>query len=227
VYGGELRMGARGISLKVHSSWGGAVLESALVGRFNAENLLGALAVLLVSGVALDDAARELSQARAVPGRMQSFGGNGRPAVVVDYAHTPDALEKVMAALREVVAADGGKLVCVFGCGGDRDRGKRPMMGRVASELADVCIVTSDNPRSENPREIIDAITAGMARQNYRVVENRATAIAEAIAQAEARDTVLLAGKGHEAWQEIGGVKHPFSDAETAQRALSAWGAPS
>jgi len=220
VYGGELHMDAQGIRLQVHSSWGGATLHSSLLGRFNAENLLGVLAVLLVSGVDLADAVRELGEVRAVPGRMQAFGGNGHPAVVVDYAHTPDALEKVLQALREVT---GGKLVCVFGCGGDRDRGKRPMMGTVAAKLADICIVTSDNPRNEEPHEIIVAIAAGMGGREYRMIEDRAAAIALAIHEAGVADTVLLAGKGHEDYQEIRGVKYPFSDVEVAQRALAAW----
>jgi UDP-N-acetylmuramoyl-L-alanyl-D-glutamate--2,6-diaminopimelate ligase len=223
VYGGELLMDAQGTRLQVHSSWGGATLCSTLVGRFNAENLLGALAVLLVSGVALTDAVRELAHVNAVPGRMQTFGGDGRPSVVVDYAHTPDALEKVLQALREVTS---GKLVCVFGCGGDRDRGKRPMMGTIAAKLADVCIVTSDNPRGENPHDIIAAIISGMTEWNYRIIEDRAEAIVRAIRDAGAADTVLLAGKGHESYQEIMGVKYPFSDIAAAQRALTSWGSP-
>ena len=226
VYGGELQMDAQGIRLQVHSSWGGAALHSPLPGRFNAENLLGALAVLLVSGVALADAVRELGEVRAAPGRMQTLGGNSRPSVVVDYAHTPDALEKVLQALREVVAAGGGRLVCVFGCGGDRDRGKRPMMGTIAAKLADVCIVTSDNPRGEAPHEIIAAIVGGMHGQAHQIIEDRAEAIARAIHDAAAADTVLLAGKGHEAYQEIKGVKYPFSDVELAQRALESWVPP-
>ncbi len=223
VYGGALRMDAQGFTLQVHSSWGGGELRSTLLGRFNAENLLGVLAVLLVSGVTLSDALRELEQMKAVPGRMQTYGGSGRPSVVVDYAHTPDALEKVLVALREVIAADGGKLVCVFGCGGDRDRGKRQMMGTVAAKLADVCIVTSDNPRSESPHDIIAAIVSGMHGQGYQIIEDRAEAIAQAIHSARAADTVLVAGKGHETYQEIKGVKYPFSDAEVAQSALQTW----
>ena len=220
VFGGAVQMDAQGIRLQIHSSWGGAALHSPQVGRFNAENLLGALAVLLVSGVALDDAVRELARVHAVPGRMQTFGGKGRPSVVVDYAHTPDALEKVLLALREVTE---GKLVCVFGCGGDRDRGKRPMMGSVASKFADDCVVTTDNPRGENPRDIIASVASGMNGWNYRIIEDRAEAITQAIHDADAADTVLLAGKGHETYQEIMGVKYPFSDAETAQHALSSW----
>jgi len=222
VYGGALQMDAQGVRLQVHSSWGAAALHSQLIGRFNAENLLGTLAVLLVSGVALADAVRELAHVNAVPGRMQAFGGGGRPAVVVDYAHTPDALEKVLQALREVT---GGKLVCVFGCGGDRDRGKRQMMGAIAAKLADVCIVTSDNPRGEDPCDIIAAVVSGMNGWNYRIIEDRAEAIAQAIHDAAAADTVLLAGKGHETYQEIKGVKYPFSDIEIARRALASWSA--
>ena len=223
VYGGELKLDGQGIALQVHSSWGGAELRSPLLGRFNAENLLGALAVLLVSGVELADAVRELEKVRAVPGRMQALGGEGKPTVVVDYAHTPDALEKVLQTLREVAAGNNGKLICVFGCGGDRDRGKRPMMGKVAEQLADACIVTSDNPRSEQPQEIIASIVAGMGGSNHRIVEDRSAAIAQAICGAQMADTVLLAGKGHELYQEINGVKHPFSDIDLAQGALADW----
>ena len=223
VYGGELQMSGNGLRMQLHTSWGGTSLRSSLVGRFNASNLLGALAVLLVGGIDLADAVRELEQVQAVPGRMQSFGGDGRPAVVVDYAHTPDALEKVLLALREVAAECGGKLICVFGCGGDRDRGKRPMMGNVAAKLADACIVTSDNPRNEEPDEIIAAIVAGMGRWNYQIIEDREQAIVRAVGNAQLNDTVLVAGKGHEDYQEIQGVKHPFSDTEVVQRALRDW----
>jgi len=222
VFGGELQLNAQGSRMQVHTSWGGGALQSPLLGRFNAENLLGTLAVLLVSGVSLQDALHEVAQLRSVPGRMQTLGGAGRPAVVVDYAHTPDALEKVLHTLREVTAPGGGKLICVFGCGGDRDRGKRPMMGTVAGKLADLSIVTSDNPRSENPHEIIAAIVPAISGR-YEVVEDRAQAIAQAINAAQASDTVLIAGKGHEDYQEIKGVKYPFSDMDVAQRSLESW----
>lgn len=225
VFGGELQLNAQGCLMQVHSSWGGGELTSPLLGRFNVENLLGTLAVLLVSDVPLADALRELSQRKAVVGRMQTLGNAAQPAVVVDYAHTPDALEKVLQTLHEVTMAAGGKLICVFGCGGDRDRGKRPMMGTVASKLADMSIVTSDNPRSEDPAEIIAAIVQGMS-SNYQVVEDREQAIVQAIKTAQLADTVLIAGKGHEDYQEIKGVKYPFSDIEVAQRSLQAWHAP-
>lgn len=234
VYGGALRMDAHGFSLQIHSSWGGGELRNKLIGRFNVANLLGVMAVLLVSGVTLSNALHELSHISAVPGRMQTFGDGDRPTVVVDYAHTPDALEKVLQAVREVVGREpagtyGGKLICVFGCGGDRDRGKRPMMGAIAAKLADVSIITSDNPRSEAPLDIITAIvsgiTSGRRKTNgtYQIIEDRASAIAQAVLSAHAGDIVLIAGKGHESYQEIRGVKYPFSDAEVAQRALLAW----
>jgi UDP-N-acetylmuramoyl-L-alanyl-D-glutamate--2,6-diaminopimelate ligase len=203
------------------------MLTSTLVGRFNGTNLLGALAVLLVSGIALDDAVHSLSKVQPVPGRMQRLGGTHQPTVIVDYAHTPDALEKVLQALREVNAASGGKLICVFGCGGNRDRGKRPMMGLVAEKFSDHCIVTSDNPRSENPREIIAEIVNGMSEDNHDIIVERAAAIQFAISHARQGDTVLIAGKGHEDYQEINGVKHPFSDMLIALQALrQVWGEP-
>ena len=221
VHGEVRRADAQGLEILLHTSWGEAELDSRLLGRFNASNLLGALAVLLVNEIPIDAAVRELGLQRAVAGRMQAMGGKEAPTVVVDYAHTPDALENVLGTLREVCAADG-RLICVFGCGGDRDRGKRPMMGKVADRFADVRILTNDNPRSEAPAAIIDEIAAGMAGE-YQVIEDRARAISEAIAGARACDTVLIAGKGHEDYQEIAGVRQPFSDSEIAQRALSVW----
>ncbi|MCR4298436.1 MAG: UDP-N-acetylmuramoyl-L-alanyl-D-glutamate--2,6-diaminopimelate ligase [Gallionella sp.] len=229
VYGHLAEMGGQGLRLDIHSSWGGAQINSALVGRFNAANLLGALAVLLVSGIELDKAAQSLGGAQAVAGRMQRVGSPrqagdpAQPTVIVDYAHTPDALEKVLLALREVSAPAGGKLICVFGCGGDRDRGKRAMMGLVAEKFSDHCIVTSDNPRSEDPQRIIDEILGGMTARNHEVIAERAAAIERAIGLARQCDTVLVAGKGHEDYQEINGAKYPFSDAAVARQALQKW----
>jgi UDP-N-acetylmuramoyl-L-alanyl-D-glutamate--2,6-diaminopimelate ligase len=220
VYGNLLEMTGQGLRLAVHSSWGTVELNSALVGRFNAANLLGALAVLLVSGVALSDAVHALSRVQPVAGRMQRLGSEQQPTVIVDYAHTPDALEKVLQALREISASEGGQLFCVFGCGGDRDRGKRAMMGLVAEKYSDFCIVTSDNPRSENPREIIAEVVSGMNAENHEIIVDRATAIQSAIRHARQGDTVLIAGKGHEDYQEINGIKHPFNDVSVAQQAL-------
>jgi UDP-N-acetylmuramoyl-L-alanyl-D-glutamate--2,6-diaminopimelate ligase len=153
---------------------------------------------------------------------MQRIGGAGKPLVVVDYAHSPDALEKTLVALRDVANADGGRLVAVFGCGGDRDRGKRPLMGAVASRHADRVVVTSDNPRGEDPAEIIAEIVAGMSGR-YEAIEDRRAAIAYAIANAAPEDVVLLAGKGHETYQELSGDRLPFSDAEEAEQALERW----
>ena len=225
VHGQLLEMTGQGLRLRVHSNWGEAEISSALVGRFNAENLLGALAVLLVSDVTLMDAARSLSRVQPVAGRMQKIGGVGQPAVIVDYAHTPDALEKVLLALREVCAGGtgAGKLICVFGCGGDRDKGKRAMMGRVAEKCSDHCIVTSDNPRSEDPQQIIAEVEAGMVRRDHEIIVDRAAAIKRAISLANSGDTVLLAGKGHEDYQEVNGTRQPFSDVGMAMLALKSW----
>lgn len=224
IRGRRLSVTEAGIGFDVASPWGRGRLESPHLGRFNAANLLGCVAALLASDVALPDALAALARVGQIPGRVQRLGGNGRPLVVVDYAHTPDALEKVLAALRELLprprrGAPGARLFCIFGCGGNRDAGKRPLMGEVATRLADEVIVTSDNPRREEPRAIIDAIIAG-ARANYHVIEDRAAAIADGIARARAGDIVLIAGKGHEPYQEIGTTRLPFSDAEVAQVAL-------
>ncbi|MDH2918167.1 MAG: UDP-N-acetylmuramoyl-L-alanyl-D-glutamate--2,6-diaminopimelate ligase [Sideroxydans sp.] len=223
VYGSLNTVNAHGLQLDIHSSWGAAQLTSQLVGRFNAENLLGVLAVLLVSDIALNAAVASLSRVQAVAGRMQRLGGAGVPSVIVDYAHTPDALEKVLQTLREMSNASDGKLICVFGCGGNRDKGKRPLMGAIAEALADRCIVTSDNPRAENPAEIVAEIVAGMATHKHKIMLQRDAAICHAIAHAQPCDIVLIAGKGHEDYQEISGVRHAFSDVKIAQHALQNW----
>ena len=209
-----------GLKLSVRTDWGQAELAAPLLGRFNAANLLAVLATLLVSGVKLEEACKALSRITPPPGRMQTLGGNGHPLVVVDYAHTPDALEKSLATLREIVT--GGRLICVFGCGGNRDKGKRPLMGQVASEGADEVWVTSDNPRQEDPRHIIDDILAG-ASGKAQIELDRASAIFEAIGSAHRGDVVLVAGKGHEDYQEIAGERLPFSDVAVAKKALEAW----
>ena len=241
VYGHLVEMSGQGLQLRLHTSWGGARLRSSLIGRFNAANLLGTLAVLLVCDINLGDAVQSLSKVQAVAGRMQRVGNAQQPTVIVDYAHTPDALEKVLVTLcgvstgaqvsarqgdaedTEVVPQSSRRLICVFGCGGDRDRGKRAMMGLVAEKFADHCIVTSDNPRSEKPEDIIADVVSGMSGGNHEIVVDRAAAIQRAIALAQRDDTVLLAGKGHEDYQEVNGVKHPFSDVAVAQQALHMW----
>ncbi len=224
VYGNLLAMTAQGLQVEINSSWGKATLGSGLVGRFNAENLLGVLAVLLVSEISMNDAVMALSNVQPVAGRMQRLGGTNEPVVVVDYAHTPDSLEKVLLALREACTDEGtrtGNLICVFGCGGDRDRGKREMMGLVAARFADHCIVTSDNPRSEEPMAIIEEIASGMKGNNLEIIVDRAMAIARAIELAQPGDTVLVAGKGHESYQEVKGVRRFFSDVDVATQALA------
>jgi UDP-N-acetylmuramoyl-L-alanyl-D-glutamate--2,6-diaminopimelate ligase len=198
---------------------GRAMVDTGLVGRYNVSNLLAVAAVLHDAGVQASEVARRLSELTPPPGRMERVGGNGEPLVVVDYSHTPDALENALGALRPVAISRGGKLSVVFGCGGDRDPGKRPQMGEVAERLADRAIVTSDNPRSEQPQTIIDAIVAGMA--NAEVEADRALAIRRAVLEADERDVVLLAGKGHENYQEISGVRQHFSDVEEAAAALA------
>lgn len=220
VIGDGLRLSQTGLRLDVRTDWGDAELAAPLLGRFNAANLLAALTALLVSGVRLEDAARALADVTPPPGRMETLGGNAHPLVVVDYAHTPDALDKVLATLREIVS--GGKLICVFGCGGSRDRGKRPLMGEAAARGADEVWVTSDNPRNEEPRAIIDEIVAGMPGKP-RIEPDRARAIFEAIGDAHQGDVVLIAGKGHEDYQEIAGERLPFSDVAVARKALEAW----
>jgi UDP-N-acetylmuramoyl-L-alanyl-D-glutamate--2,6-diaminopimelate ligase len=203
----------------IDSSWGRAPLRLNAIGHFNVANALGVLGCLVAKGIPFAEAARLLARLPSVPGRMQKAGE--RPLVVIDYAHTPDALEKVLAALRPVAQARRGRLVVVFGAGGDRDATKRPLMGAVAGRLADCAIVTSDNPRSEDPHAIIAAITAGM-KVAHEVEPDRAQAIRLAIARAAGEDVVLLAGKGHETYQEIRGIRLPFSDAEVARQAIAA-----
>jgi len=218
---------SHGLALSVATPWGRGELRTRLVGAFNASNVLGCLAVLLASDVALPDALAALAAVEAPPGRMQRLGGHDAPLVVVDYAHSPDALEKVLRALRPAVA-DGRELVCVFGCGGDRDAGKRPEMGRVAATLADRVIVTTDNPRSEDPAAIVSAIVHGVratSNRRWTVDLDRATAINAAISGAKTGDVVLVAGKGHEDYQEANGVRTPFSDVEAATAALTRRGA--
>jgi UDP-N-acetylmuramoyl-L-alanyl-D-glutamate--2,6-diaminopimelate ligase len=219
VRGTDLRFNHQGLAMQVHTPFGSRALQTQVTGHFNAYNLLAVLATLLVSQVSLDDAVQALSQLQAVAGRMQQYGGVAeQPLVVVDYAHTPDALQNVLQSLRSQTQ---GRLICVFGCGGNRDAGKRPLMGQVASELADQVWITTDNPRDEVPAAIAQAVLAGVTKPNQVQIElDRASAIKRAIQQANSQDTVLVAGKGHEDYQEILGVKQAFSDADIVQQAL-------
>jgi UDP-N-acetylmuramoyl-L-alanyl-D-glutamate--2,6-diaminopimelate ligase len=219
---------ADGMTLSVATPWGSGRLETRVVGTFNVANLLGTLGVLLASDVPLAAALDAMTTIEPPPGRMQRLGGGSAPLVVIDYAHTPDALEKVLAALRPAVGA-GGALVCLFGCGGDRDPGKRREMGRIAASLADRVVVTSDNPRSEDPASIAMAIAEGVrdaGNRHWRLEIDRGKAIDQAVASARAGDVVLLAGKGHEDYQETNGVRTAFSDAARAAAALAQRSAP-
>ncbi len=212
-----------GLAFDVHEGEQRLAVRSALIGDYNASNLLAVIGGLRAMGVPLADAVSVVPRLTPVPGRMQRVGsGVDAPEVVVDYAHTPDALEKALHALRPLATTRGGRLACVFGCGGNRDATKRPLMGAIAARDADAVVVTSDNPRAEPPAAILAEIVAGIAESaKVTVVEDRRAAIARAIAAADARDVILVAGKGHEDYQDIAGVKQPFSDAAEAEHALA------
>jgi UDP-N-acetylmuramoyl-L-alanyl-D-glutamate--2,6-diaminopimelate ligase len=220
----DLSMGSTGVGGTLVSPVGRGAFRSPLVGRFNLMNLLEAVGVLLQLGLRLDPLLAALASFRGVPGRMErvSLGGTAAPApaVLVDYAHTPDGLENALSACRPFTS---GRLICVFGCGGDRDRGKRPQMGAIAARLADAVVVTSDNPRTEDPQRILEDVVAGIAPGVALQVEiDRAQAIARAIASASPQDLVLIAGKGHEDYQILGTTKVHFDDREEAEKALRA-----
>jgi len=198
-------------------------LQTRLVGQYNVSNLLGVIGAMRVLGVPLDSAVKACGDLLPVPGRMEQLGGEGEPLVAVDYAHTPDALDKALQALRPLAQQRGGQLWCVFGCGGDRDATKRPLMAAVVEKNADRVVVTSDNPRSEKPETIISQILLGLSHHEcVQVQADRELAIAQTVAAAAANDVILLAGKGHEDYQEVAGVKHPFDDRVHARAALKA-----
>ncbi|MBV8666013.1 MAG: UDP-N-acetylmuramoyl-L-alanyl-D-glutamate--2,6-diaminopimelate ligase [Burkholderiaceae bacterium] len=219
----EVRTSQAGTIFHLETPFGASQVKTQLVGLFNVSNVLGIIGVLLAKGVAWRDAIEAAEELTAVPGRMQQLGGIEAPLVVVDYAHTPDALEKTLTSLRQVAQQRNGELWCVFGCGGDRDPGKRPQMG-AAALAADHVVVTSDNPRSEEPAAIIAHVVAGMgaAQEQPQVFEDRAAAILWTVKHAAKPDVILLAGKGHETYQEIKGRKLPFLDADHAALALAA-----
>jgi UDP-N-acetylmuramoyl-L-alanyl-D-glutamate--2,6-diaminopimelate ligase len=221
----DVRATAQGLAFTIDSGAERADVEVTLVGQFNVSNLLAVTGALIATGMTLTQAAALLPRLVPPAGRMQRVGGAidaDQPLAVVDYAHTPDALAQALAALRPVAQARGGALWVVFGAGGDRDPGKRAPMGAAAG-AADRIVVTSDNPRTEDPASIVAMVAAGVpaGRTCERMVD-RAAAIALALAQADARDVVLIAGKGHEEYQDVRGVKLPFSDVEQAQAALAA-----
>lgn len=214
----EFAADTRGMRLTLHTPWGKGTVHTRLLGRFNAQNLAACVGVLCAQGWALTAVLAALAQIRPASGRMDCLINEGKPLVVVDYAHTPDALEKALTALNEIRQPES-RLWCVFGCGGNRDRGKRPLMGAVAAQHSDCPVITSDNPRMEEPEAIIADILPAVP--NAVLVEaDRKSAIEQTIARAAPQDIVLIAGKGHETYQDAGGVKTHFSDFETAQEAL-------
>lgn len=214
---------AQGMRMTLDGDWGTAALETPLIGRFNVANLLAVASAWLALGVPFDAAVAQLRTLTPVPGRLQpvSVPGAAGPLAVVDYAHTPDALSNALAALRPVTQARGGKLWCIVGAGGDRDPGKRPLMGAVAERDADHAVITSDNPRSEAPEQILDDIVGGMSRAPRLRDADRARTIAAVLDDAAVQDVVLIAGKGHEVYQDIAGVRHPFDDRDHAAQALT------
>ena len=226
----NIRYDDGGLRFDLHEGRDVVDVHTRLIGDYNVANLLATIGGLRASGVSLANAARVCADLTPVPGRMDRVpSGADAPQVVVDYAHTPDALEKALLALRPFAQARGGALWCVFGCGGNRDAGKRPLMGALAQRLATQVVVTSDNPRDEAPAFIVLQIVAGLkvSQERVKVIEDRRAAIGHAVRRADARDVILIAGKGHEDYQEIKGVKHHFSDLEEAAAALAARGGAS
>jgi UDP-N-acetylmuramoyl-L-alanyl-D-glutamate--2,6-diaminopimelate ligase len=218
----DIHHAAQGVRFCVAEGSEIQVLQTRVIGSYNVSNLLGVVAALRSLGVHLADAVQACADLPPVPGRMECVGALGQPLIAVDYAHTPDALAHALEALRPLVQTRGGQLWCVFGCGGDRDAAKRPLMGAIAAKLADRVVVTSDNPRGEKPEAIIAQILLGLPQSaSVQVQSDRAVAIAQTVADASDRDVVLLAGKGHEQTQEVAGKKAPFSDIEHARQALA------
>ena len=220
----RVRHGAQGLSFEVVEGAHSHTLHTALVGHYNVSNVLGVIACLRALGHSLAAAVQACSDLPSVPGRMQAVGRADQPLVVVDYAHTPDAVAQALDALRPLAQSRGGALVCVLGCGGDRDSAKRPLMAAAAQQHADRVLLTSDNPRSEDPQAILAHMLAGLTQPHaVQHILDRGQAIAAAVGQARAHDVVLVAGKGHEDYQEVQGVKLSFSDVAQAQAALQQW----
>lgn len=229
VYGSNLKADINGIEFDIKYEGCQEHLKVNLLGKFNASNLLAVTATLLASGIKLSDAIRSLQNIHPIPGRMEKFVAINQPTIIVDYAHTPDALERVLCSLRDILRTNhqnrvpnlkNPRLHCVVGCGGDRDKGKRVMIGEVATRLADEVIFTSDNPRTEEPMSIIEGLSEGAGTHRYQIEIDRALAIYQAIDNADPDDIVLIAGKGHEEFQEIKEHKIPFSDVEVVQQVL-------
>jgi len=219
----QLQHGALGLCFEVVQGDEAHTLETALVGQYNVSNILGVIACLRAMGHSLAEAVKACRVLPAVPGRMQAVGDVGEPLVVIDYAHTPDAVVQAVQALLPLAQSRGGALTCVLGCGGDRDAAKRPLMAAAAEQYAQHVVLTSDNPRNEEPQLILNQMCAGLQRKEQALVlVDRAQAIAHTVQHAGTHDVVLVAGKGHEDYQEIAGVKHPFSDVQHARAALAA-----
>ncbi len=217
----HMKYANRGMQFEIKQGDSSASLETTMVGDYNVSNLTGVIACLCALGHRLDDVAQACMNLPSIPGRMELLGVAGDPLVVVDFAHTPDAIEKTLRALQPLAALRGGDMICVLGCGGDRDKSKRPLMAAAAEMYAQQIVLTSDNPRSEDPKAILQDMYAGLKKpQSARTVVDRAQAIAEAVQHARPNDLVLIAGKGHETYQEILGVKYPFSDQSHAQQAI-------
>ncbi len=217
-----IQHGARGLRFDVVEGDDTHTLDTELVGHYNVSNVLGVIACLRALGYSLADAVQACRVLPAVPGRMQTVGAAGEPLVVIDYAHTPDAVAQAVQALLPLAQSRGGELTCVLGCGGDRDAAKRPLMAAAAEQYAQHVVLTSDNPRSEDPQAILNHMLTGLHNAaNTKVIADRALAIAQTVQHARAQDVVLVAGKGHEDYQEISGVKHPFSDVQHARDALT------
>ena len=213
-----IRYDDTGLAFDLASDWGHAKVKVPVWGEFNVSNLLAVIGSLIAAGVGFDQAVTAVQTLAPLPGRMNALSFPDAPLAVIDYAHTPDALEQALKALRPIADSRGGALAVVFGCGGDRDAGKRPQMGAVAARLADRVLVTSDNPRSEDPLDIIRQILPGAP--GALVEADRRLAIGKALRESQSRDVLLIAGKGHEDYQEIGGKRLPFSDHEVARIAL-------
>lgn len=216
IYAHDIRLTHDGMLMNIETPWGAGELKTSLLGRFNISNLLAVLSVLLVKGIEIKDALNRLGKVQGVAGRMQCVQVNDKPLVVIDYAHTPDALEHVLTALKE---HQHDRIWCVFGCGGDRDQGKRPMMGTIVESMADKLVITTDNPRSEDPEAIVADICDGIANlSQVDVLLDRAEAIEYVINNATKNDIVLIAGKGHETYQEVNGKHYPFSDLDIVKQ---------
>lgn len=223
IFASDIQLDQQGLTARLKTCWGEGVLKTPQLGRFSLENLLAVIGAVCVQGYSLDSVLALIPELTTVPGRMQRMGGGDKPLVVVDYAHTPDALSSVLKALREHGA---DRLICVFGCGGDRDRGKRPLMTQAAVEGAEQVVVTSDNPRSEDPEQIIQDALEGISeaeKSRITTITDRADAIQQTVMNASAGDIIVVAGKGHEDYQEVNGVRHPFDDRIHVQAVLDGW----